>query len=114
MDAFLPMLKNVILFVLLAVPGFLMVKCKLLKQEQSGILSKLLMYVGLPFMIFSGTVGINFDSQTVINLLIVATIGTFLIVAFYFISVLFAKRGDLAESQDKKRRMMRFCQVFSK
>ena len=70
MTAFIPMLKNVILFVLLAIPGFLMVKCKLLKQEQSGILSKLLMYVGLPFMIFSGTLGIKFDSQIIINLII--------------------------------------------
>ena len=42
MDAFIPMLKNVILFVLLAVPGFILVKTKVLKLEHSGVFSKLL------------------------------------------------------------------------
>ena len=36
MDAFLIMVKNVILFAALAVPGYLLVKCKILKQEHSA------------------------------------------------------------------------------
>ena len=38
------MLRNVLLFVALAVPGYLLVKCNVMKQEQSGVLSKVLMY----------------------------------------------------------------------
>ena len=49
MDALFTMLKNVILFVALAVPGYLLVKGKLLNAAHSGVLSKLLMYVGMPF-----------------------------------------------------------------
>ena len=39
MDAFIPMLKNVIIFIGLAVPGYLLVKSGTMKQEQSGALS---------------------------------------------------------------------------
>ena len=37
MEEFLIMLRNVLMFVALAVPGFLLVKAKLLKTEQSNI-----------------------------------------------------------------------------
>ena len=56
MGAFITMLRNVIVFVALALPGFLLVKTGQLKAEQSGALSKLLMYVGMPFLILSGTI----------------------------------------------------------
>ena len=55
MDAFIIMLKNVIVFVLLAIPGFLVVKTKMLKAEQSGALSKLLMYIAMPFLMITST-----------------------------------------------------------
>ena len=45
------MLRNVIVFVALALPGYILVKTKVLKQEQSGALSKLLMYVGKQLLI---------------------------------------------------------------
>ena len=53
MEEFVIMLRNVLMFVALAIPGYILVKGKLLKPEQSGVLSKLLMYLALPFMIFS-------------------------------------------------------------
>ena len=56
MGEFIIMLRNVLMFVALAIPGYILVKCRLLKPEQSGVLSKLLMYLALPFMIFSGVV----------------------------------------------------------
>ena len=115
MDAFLPMLKNVLLFVLLAVPGYILVKGKLLKQEQSGVLSKLLMYVGMPFLIVSGTIGISFDKNILMGLLTVAILGTALTFAFYFVSFFLAKCKikDNEELQRKRRGMMRFAEVFS-
>ena len=45
MDALWIMLRNVIVFVALALPGYILVKTKVLKQEQSGALSKLLLSV---------------------------------------------------------------------
>lgn len=110
MDAFLPMLKNVLLFVALAIPGFLLVKCKLLSQEQSGALSKLLMYVGMPFLILSGTVGnLTFNGDTLLTVGLTAVIGVAYTFAMFFAS------GPLAatEKDTKAKGMLRFCAVFS-
>lgn len=110
MDAFLIMLRNVLLFVALAVPGYLLVKCKLMKQEQSGALSKLLMYVGMPFLILSGTVNnLTFNKETLLSVGLVAVIGVVYTFAMFFAS------GPLtaAEKEVKGRGMLRFCAVFS-
>ena len=110
MDAFLIMVKNVILFAALAVPGYLLVKCKILKQEHSAGLSKLLMYVGMPFLILSGTVNnLTITSELMLRLLVVAVIGIAYTFGMYFISIPITS----FEKADKTRRMMRFCAVFS-
>ena len=110
MDAFLIMVRNVILFAALAVPGYLLVKCKILKQEHSAGLSKLLMFVGMPFLILSGTVNnLTISSEFIVRLLVVAAIGIAYTFGMYFISTPLTS----FEKADKTRRMMRFCAVFS-
>ena len=59
-DAFFIMLRNVLVFVLLAIPGFLLVKLGFIKAKESGILSKLLTYVGMPFLILASTLNVSF------------------------------------------------------
>ena len=109
MSAFLIMLKNVILFVALAIPGFLLVKTKKLKKEQSGALSMLLMYVGMPFLIFSSTINkINFNSEFLITIAIVLCIG----VAYTFAMFFSSKPLTQMEKEEKTRGMMRFSSVF--
>ena len=104
------MLRNVILFALLAVPGYLLVKLRILKQEHSASFSKLLMYVGMPFLIISGTVNnLSVDSHLLIQLLVVAVIG----IAYTFISFLISKPLSAMEKEKKAEGMMRFCSVFS-
>ncbi|MBQ8374365.1 MAG: AEC family transporter [Clostridia bacterium] len=110
MDALWIMLKNVIVFVALAIPGFLLVKTKLLKQEQSGALSKLLTYVGMPFLILSSTIEkIKFDGELLATIGIVAAIGVAYTFAMFFVS----KPLTLMEKEEKTRGMMRFASVFS-
>ncbi len=115
MGAFWPMLKNVLLFVLLAVPGYILVKTKALKEEQSGVLSKILMYVGMPFLIISGTLGIEFNNDTVIGLITAALISVGTIFALYYISLLLTKKVSKTEGEFelKKRGIMRFAEIFS-
>ena len=113
MDAFIPMLKNVLLFVLLAVPGYLLVKTKALKSEQSGVLSKLLMTVGMPFLIISGTLGIEFNKETIFGLLIAAVLCAVFTFLFFYLSLLFAKNTGEEEFERKKRGIIRFSQIFS-
>ena len=117
MSAFIPMLKNVVLFVLLAVPGYILVKSKLLKQEQSGVLSKILMYVGMPFLILSGTLGISFDKETVTGMMVSAILGVVFTLVFFFLSLPLSKVKPVESSGElwnkKRQGIIRFSQIFA-
>ena len=89
MDSFIPMLKNVLIFVALAVPGYILVKIKMFKQQDSAVLSNLMAYIGLPFMIFSGTIGVSFSADTLKNLGISALFAVIVTVVFFFLTNLF-------------------------
>ena len=64
MDTLIVMLKNVLIFVLLAVPGYLLVKGKLVTGKDSHLLSKLLTYVGMPALILSSTLKLEFTGAS--------------------------------------------------
>lgn len=110
MGEFITMLRNVLMFVALALPGYALVKFGVIKHEQSGVLSKLLMYLALPFLIFSGTVSnLSFDKGALLMLGIVAVIG----VVYTFVMFFMSKPLVSMEKNEKTRGMMRFCAVFS-
>lgn len=96
-------------FVALAIPGFLLVKGKELTQAQSGALSKLLMYVGMPFLILTNSIKISFDGELLLMIGVVAVIG----VAYTFAMFFASKPLTDMEKQEKTKGMMRFCSVFS-
>ena len=103
------MLKNVIIFVLLAVPGYLLVKGKLLKAQDSGALSKLLTNVGMPALILSSTLGLELTGEFALTLVIMAV----LCVAFTFVMFFTTTWLCAGEKNEKTRGMMRFCSVFA-
>ena len=110
MTALFIMLRNVIVFVALAVPGFLLVKTGFLKQEQSGVLSKLLVYVGMPFLILSSTIDkITFSAGLILTILVVAFIG----IVYTLVMFLVSSPLTAMEHSPKTKGMMRFCAVFS-
>lgn len=110
MNEFIVMLRNVLLFVALAVPGYLLVKCNVMKQEQSGVLSKVLMFLAMPFLIFSGTVNnLSFNRELLMLMLITAVIG----VVYTFVMFFASKPLVGMEKDQKTNGMMRFCSVFS-
>ncbi len=109
MDAFLVILKNVAIFVALAIPGFLLVKTKILKATDSVGLSKLLTYVGMPFLILSGTLNIPFNFDTLKALLVCIGLGILFIVVQFCVTYPLTAM----EKENKKRGMMRFCSAFA-
>ncbi len=110
MDAFIIMIRNVLLFAALAIPGYLLVKCGMLKQEQSGVFSKILMYVGMPFLILKGTVNnLTLNRETLVQLLFVAGAG----ILYTLVMFLISKPLTAFEKNKKTSGMMRFCAVFS-
>ena len=110
MSALLTMLKNVVVFVALAFPGYILVKTKTLKPQHSGAFSKLLMYVGMPFLILSGTINnISFDKDLIIKVAVVAAIG----IAFTFVMFFASAPASAMEKEEKTKGMTRFCMTFS-
>ena len=91
MDALLIMLKNVMIFVLLAVPGYVMVKAKILSPSESGGISKILTWVGLPFMILTSTLKVNFTKDFAASMSVIAIFSLVYIFFMFFTSVLLVK-----------------------
>ncbi len=110
MDALFIMLRNVILFVALAIPGWILIKAKILTEAQSGALSKLLMYVGMPFLILSSTMSsITFSASTVTLILVSAVVG----ILCNLFMVLLSGPLTAGEKDQKVRGMMRFSASLS-
>ncbi len=109
METLFIMLKNVIIFVLLAVPGYLLVRGKLLGGKESGTLSKLLTNVGMPFLILSSTLKLEFSGEFTKSIVVAGVVGVLFTVVMFLLSA-FVVRG---ESDVKRRGMMRFCMVFA-
>ena len=110
MNEFIVMFRNVLIFVALAIPGYLLVKSDLLKLSQSGILSKILMYLGMPFLVFSGVVNnLSFSADMMLTLGVAAGIG----IVYTFVMFFVSKPLTGIEKNGKTRGMMQFCAVFA-
>ena len=118
LEAFIPMIKNVLIFIALVVPGYILVKTHAVKQEQSAILSKILMYVGMPFLILSGTLSVDMTGQMAVNLLWAFIISVGITIILFIVSKFLVVKGQEEKSLDglmakKSFGMERFCTIFS-
>ena len=108
MDTFMIMLKNVLIFVLLAVRGYLLVRGKILTAKESGTLSKLLTNIGMPFLILSSALKLEFNGELTKNIIVVGALGVVFILFMFFTTGLFCR-----DKNEKIRGMMRFCAIFA-
>lgn len=109
MDAFLIMLKNVIVFVLLAVPGYLLVKGGVMTTKESGVISKVLTYVGLPFMILTSTLKVEFTKEFAAEMGLLFLFGLVFTFLMVFVTAFLSK----GVRDEKKKGMMRFAMSFA-
>ena len=109
MDAFFTMLRSVALFVVMALPGFIFIKTKFLKQEHSMALSKMLTHVGLPFLIIACLQGIDLNLEFLKNTAVLLGVSLLLLVGFFFLSKFLVNKAD----EEKQQGMMRFCMLFA-
>ena len=108
METLLIMLKNVLIFVLLAVPGYFLVKGKVLKPQESGGLSKLLTNIGMPALVLSSTLSLNFTPELTKSMLVIAVVCVGFTVFSFASSAWFCK----GEKDKKTGAMMRFAITF--
>lgn len=108
MGEFLIMLRNVIMFVLLAIPGYVLVKTKRLKSSDSGVLTTMLLCLGLPFMILVNTLNIKISTDTITGILLTVLIFMLGEIALIVLSKIFSKFEPLED----QRRMARFCMII--
>jgi predicted permease len=108
MDTFMIMLKNVLIFVLLAVPGYLLVRGKILTAKESGTLSKLLTNIGMPFLILSSALKLEFNGELTKNIILIGVLGIVFILFMFFSTALFCR-----DKNERVRGMMRFCAIFA-
>ena len=66
--------KTVAVMLLCAVPGFLMIKSRLIKSEAISAFAKLLLYVCQPCLVISALTGVKYSGKTAVDLLIVFAI----------------------------------------
>lgn len=125
MAEFIIMLRKVIMFVALAIPGFILVKSKALKQEQSGVLSKILCTVAMFFFIMTSTIkNVSFEVKDlpVLGVSIIIGIG-YTLLLFFLSKPLTAMEGkylndgelsqEVMLKNSQKRGMLRFSSIFS-
>lgn len=95
MGTFIVMLRNVLVFLFLAVPGYILVKTKVIKESDTPPLSKVLISVGMPALIFANTISMNLEGEQVVNLSITAVITFVYLLLFNFASIPIMKKfGD--------------------
>lgn len=109
MQEFLVMLKSVIVFVLLAIPGYIAVKSKLCKSADSNVLSKIALYVAVPFYVVSSTLDMELAGKTLINLILVALFYSIFLVLIYFLAKVFIRKKNGNEHTG----LQRLCLLFS-
>lgn len=107
MSTFFVMLKNVIIFVLLAIPGYLLVRSKQLKIQDSGALTKMLTHVGVPFMVLTSTLNVSLTGEFVLSIVEIGILGVL------FTLLMFLLTAFLTNGEKKKQGMMRFCMIFA-
>lgn len=104
---FIEVLLTVLSLVLLAVPGFILAKCKMIPEKGAEALSNVVLYACQPMMVFMGFQGKQYNSDVAINMLYVA--GASFAVHFIMIAVVSCiKEGD----NEAKMRCVRYGSVF--
>ena len=106
--SFLSVLISVASLVLMAIPGFVLAKCKILPEKASEALSSVVLYGCQPFMIFMSFQGYEYSSEIGVNMLIV--FGAALVVhlvMFGIVALVFRNKEDV------KTKTLRYGGTFS-
>ena len=103
----LPIIENVALLFIMMVPGILMKKLGLAPDGFGKGLSKLVLYIAQPALIFLAYVR-DFDKEILLNSVWVLLLSVAVHIIFSIISL-----ASFKKAPDNMRRMLRFATIFS-
>ena len=94
---FLNTFINVLMVVVLAVPGYFLRKAKLLPENTAGIFAVLLLYISQPFLMMSSLFDKKFESSMLLDFAWILLFAVVLQLLVYFAAKLFfVKEKDMA------------------
>ncbi|MBQ8374083.1 MAG: AEC family transporter [Clostridia bacterium] len=106
---FFEVLITVFALVLLAVPGFILKKCKLLPENATKTLTTVLLFVSQAFLTFMSFQKTPYRDDILVNMLVMAGIALLgHLVMIGIVCLLFLKKGG----KDKKINVIKFASVF--
>ena len=108
MGQFVTVLITVISLFVLAIPGFILAKTKLLNKTAESVLSAIVLYGAQPMLVFMSFQK-QYDSSIVINMLVVAVCA--LVVHLLMIALMFLVIKN--KGNDAKKNCVRFASIFS-
>lgn len=106
---FLTVLIAVVSLVILAVPGFILSKTKMISNKIESGLSTIVLYGAQPVMVFMGFQNSVFDKKIGVNMLIVAGIAVLIHVLMAVITSLLVRNKKMEE----KNRVIRYASTFA-
>ncbi len=105
---FINVIFTVLSLIALAIPGFLLAKCKMVGEKASETLSNVVLYVCQPALVFMGFQGKEFSSGIGINMLIVAGLTLALHLIMTVIMFVCCRNKD----NNAKINCLRFASIF--
>ena len=105
---FLSVFVTVVTLIMLAVPGFLLSKAKLLPEKASDAFSTLVLYGCQPVMVFMGFQGKDYNPSIGLNMLVVALIAVGVHLIMFGIAYLVIRNKD----DSAKKKSMRYGCIF--
>ena len=109
MISFTDVLITVFCLLLLAIPGFIFAKAKILPASASEVLSILVLYGCQPVLIITSFQSCEFSPSIGVNMLMVAGVAAAIHILFFAVTELVFKR----RADDGKIRLVKFASVFS-
>lgn len=106
---FLTVLIAVVSLIILAVPGFILVKTKLLNNKVESAFSTLVLYGAQPVMVVMGFQGAKYNESIGLNVLIVAVISIIIHLLMAVILSILVK----GKNNEEKKRVVRYASMFS-
>lgn len=108
MDQFITVFITVFTLLLMAIPGFVLTKTKMLGKSAENVLSAIVLYAAQPVMMFMSFQK-QFETEIAINMLVVAGVALVIHLLMIGITFLFIKN----KSKSAKINCVRFASVFS-